>query len=218
MAAQRLSFEVEAMLHPEARNNPAGGAAHSKKADDAGFFQPLEERMVEFQRTLDQVETLLATERDAQTRTIMSKRLQGHRQRLLDFRTTLEGQKRRQSRRDYEQNTRAQLFGRNASGGNDGAQVLDMINQHQAGEALGRSSTIAADTISLGVSVLENLQEQGGRLRSAQDKLVDIANVLGLSNSLIRVIDRREKGDAMVVYGGIVATTLLLLLVYYFVL
>ena len=41
-------------------------------------------------------------------------------------------------------------------------------------------------------------------LQSAQRKLFDVANSLGLSDSVLKVIDRRQKLDKQIVYGGMV--------------
>ena len=46
--------------------------------------------------------------------------------------------------------------------------------------------------------------------QKAHTTLLDVGNVLGLSNSLLRVISQRQSGDKMLVYGGMLLTTLLL--------
>ena len=48
----------------------------------------------------------------------------------------------------------------------------------------------------------------------AHMKALQMANTLGLSNSLMRVIQRRTSGDKILVYGGMVLITVLLLIVY----
>ena len=64
--------------------------------------------------------------------------------------------------------------------------------------------------------VLGALGEQKERLKGAQHKMLDLLNSIGVSASLLRVIDRRQRMDAMLVYGGMVFTVLLLLFVWMF--
>ncbi len=49
-----------------------------------------------------------------------------------------------------------------------------------------------------------DLTYEYGTLQSAQRKLFDVANSLGLSDSVLKVIDRRQKLDKRIVYGGMV--------------
>jgi hypothetical protein len=46
--------------------------------------------------------------------------------------------------------------------------------------------------------------------QAAHKKVLDVANTLGLSNSLIRIIERREGMDKLIVYGGMFLTLCLL--------
>ena len=50
----------------------------------------------------------------------------------------------------------------------------------------------------------------------ARSKMADIAQSLGLSNSLLRVINRREWGDSIIVYSGMVVTLVVLYIVWRF--
>mmetsp|Transcript_5057 Transcript_5057/g.7704 ORF Transcript_5057/g.7704 Transcript_5057/m.7704 type:complete len:233 (+) Transcript_5057:180-878(+) len=207
--ATRQQFELDALLHPELRNNPVpvGGK------DDGEDFEQVERKLAEFSRVVDQLEQMSANDRDPSQRAIWGKRCQGYRQRYVEFQSTFSTRKMRQTRRSYESDQRSALFGQR-QGGDD---VLDVINNYgEESDSLQRSTNIAADTISQGISVLENLKDQGSTLKRARDTLKEIANVLGLSNSLLRVIDRREWGDRMLVYGGMVFTVVFLYLVYYF--
>ena len=36
--------------------------------------------------------------------------------------------------------------------------------------------------------------------------MLDVLNTVGLSDSLLRVIDRRQRGDARLTYGGMVSS------------
>ena len=43
-------------------------------------------------------------------------------------------------------------------------------------------------------------------MQAAHKKVLDVANTMGLSQSLIRIIERREFVDKMIVYGGMLLT------------
>ena len=46
-------------------------------------------------------------------------------------------------------------------------------------------------------------------MQKTQRKLLDMANSMGISDRILRMADRRNKGDAMIVYGGMVRNQLL---------
>ena len=45
-------------------------------------------------------------------------------------------------------------------------------------------------------------------LQAAQRRALDVINSIGLSDSLLRVIDRRQRMDRWIVYGGMVRVVL----------
>ncbi|RNF21799.1 putative SNARE protein [Trypanosoma conorhini] len=59
-------------------------------------------------------------------------------------------------------------------------------------------------------SVMAALRDQGGRLEGTGSKVADVLESLGVANSTILQILRRNKLDAWLVYGGIALTMLLL--------
>ncbi|GAB5364408.1 hypothetical protein AAMO2058_000967500 [Amorphochlora amoebiformis] len=85
-------------------------------------------------------------------------------------------------------------------------------------ESLHNSNREADRILETGRATLENLRNQGNILKSAHRKMLDVANTLGLSGSLIKMIERRENVDRFLVYAGMgVSLTVLFLLYYYFV-
>lgn len=45
-------------------------------------------------------------------------------------------------------------------------------------------------------------------MQRTQRKLLDVANSMGISDRILKLADRRNKGDAVLVYGGMVRLTL----------
>lgn len=53
--------------------------------------------------------------------------------------------------------------------------------------------------------------------QAAQRKVFDIVNYLGLSTTIMNVVERREVVDKYIVYGGMVGITTLLFLIWWYV-
>uniref|UniRef100_A0A7R9ZYC0 Golgi SNAP receptor complex member 2 n=1 Tax=Pyrodinium bahamense TaxID=73915 RepID=A0A7R9ZYC0_9DINO len=77
------------------------------------------------------------------------------------------------------------------------------------------SSTALDDVIDQGQRILGNLVGQNKILKNARRKLLDAANVMGVSASLVSVIDRRQTADKWLVYGGMVFTLFILFSLWY---
>jgi Golgi SNAP receptor complex protein 2 len=67
---------------------------------------------------------------------------------------------------------------------------------------------MVSDLTSFSHSILSDLGEQRYRLKGIRTKVLDIANRLGLSSSLLRVIERRDTVDFWIVVGGMLITLL----------
>jgi len=63
-----------------------------------------------------------------------------------------------------------------------------------------------------GENSLNSLKEQTSMLKTIKGKMLNITNSLGLSNTLIRMIERRSKSDKYVLYGGMVITCIIMFL------
>ena len=60
------------------------------------------------------------------------------------------------------------------------------------------------------------MREQRAVLKGAHRRVLDVGASLGLSSTLMRVIERRTTGDRIIVYGGMASVLLLLGLVVWF--
>jgi Golgi SNAP receptor complex protein 2 len=65
-------------------------------------------------------------------------------------------------------------------------------------------------------NVMGALREQRGVLKGAHRRVLDVAASLGVSNSLMKIIERRTVGDRVLVYGGSAFILLLLVAVWWF--
>mmetsp|Transcript_49009 Transcript_49009/g.131549 ORF Transcript_49009/g.131549 Transcript_49009/m.131549 type:complete len:223 (-) Transcript_49009:76-744(-) len=111
---------------------------------------------------------------------------------------------------------REKLFGRGhdeqkASSGPDDA-MRDMLKENRglrdAGSELDR-------IIEQGRSTFGNLIDQNKMLKNARKKILDVASAMGVSQSLVNVIDRRNKEDKWLVYGGMTLVLFILFSLWY---
>lgn len=70
------------------------------------------------------------------------------------------------------------------------------------------------DLIGSGSSIIENLRDQRVTLKGAHKKMLDVANTLGLTNTVMRLIEKRTYQDKFILFGGMVVTCIILFLVW----
>ncbi len=63
-----------------------------------------------------------------------------------------------------------------------------------------------------GEILLENLKNQTSMLKDVKRKILSVTNTLGLSNTLIRMIDRRNVSDKYILFGGMIITCIVMFL------
>ncbi|EFJ10625.1 hypothetical protein SELMODRAFT_79688 [Selaginella moellendorffii] len=118
----------------------------------------------------------------------------------------------RQHRRQIEAQERADLF-RRMNG--DSAQVLQIFDdEQQAMRSLQRSSNMLEEAMAAGVAVLSKYSVQRDRLKSAQRKALDILTTVGLSNAVLRVIEKRHRIDKWISYTGMIVTIVVVIAVW----
>jgi len=92
--------------------------------------------------------------------------------------------------------------------------VIDTL--YQESDTLDRSTRAAEQIHEVGASILSSLGQQNELLKSAQRKLLDVGNTLGLSRSVMRMIENRQNMDKILVYGGMLFTLIFLFGLLYF--
>lgn len=84
------------------------------------------------------------------------------------------------------------------------------------GESLQRSSAQVDDLMESGRATMSSLAMQRERLKASHRSALSMINTLGLSNSVMRMIQSRQKNDRYIVFGGIALCLLVLFLCIYF--
>ncbi|KAK6167772.1 hypothetical protein SNE40_021724 [Patella caerulea] len=90
--------------------------------------------------------------------------------------------------------------------------LIDASLQHHT--SLQNANKGMDDLIGSGSGVLQNLREQRVSLKGVHKKMLDIANTLGLSNTVMRMIERRTSQDRIILFAGMIITCVIMYLVW----
>eukprot|EP00300_Choanocystis_sp_HF-7_P039594 c5911_g1_i1.p1 GENE.c5911_g1_i1~~c5911_g1_i1.p1 ORF type:complete len:218 (+),score=52.19 c5911_g1_i1:30-683(+) len=155
---------------------------------------------------IDQLDKLLNHEPSAQ-RAILKRRLDS----LFDECDTLTASVNKLRDADFmrrrEEHQRNELLGSyNRVRSNNGVELL--VNESGS---LKRSERGLQELLDRGAAMFTVLHHQGESIKNVHRKIIDVANVLGLSENTIRAIERRLVTDRWIVYGGMFLTSIVLL-------
>lgn len=121
----------------------------------------------------------------------------------------------RQQRREMEANDRAELFRRTNGDASEGARILQIFDEEsQALQSTRNSSRMVDEAYETGAAVLVTYAEQRERLKRAQRKALDVLNTVGLSNSVLKLIERRHRVDKWISYVGMAVTLIIVIMVW----
>jgi len=106
-------------------------------------------------------------------------------------------------------------MGAAANGGSDTSLLIDSALNHR--NALDQSTRGVDDLLDQGHAMLETLRDQRETyLKGFQRKMKDVAATVGMSTTVMGLVQRRQEGDKYVLFGGMLATCVVMLLVYKF--
>ncbi|CAH0475187.1 unnamed protein product [Peronospora belbahrii] len=191
--ARKLQFELK-MQMSYLESGRTGGKTDTELQAEA------RENLSTLEQLLWQLDSLVQRSIKPMEKDTWMKKLQQLRNETHVLGSTLEQHIYSVSRRTVEARERERLLNRSFDSGNGAMYAA------QESESLHRSSQMVSDLTSLSQSILGDLGEQRNRMKNVRTKLLDIANRLGLSSSLLRVIERRDTVDYWIVIGGMVVT------------
>ena len=116
--------------------------------------------------------------------------------------------------KDKYENERAALLGDRYAGGagmsmtGAGRGGLDPESQM----SMQRSHAAIDELEEKGMAMLGSLASQRERLKGVHKKVLDVMNTLGVSSSLIRVIEKRQAADVVLMLVGMLVTVVILIL------
>uniref|UniRef100_A0A8D8YDT4 Golgi SNAP receptor complex member 2 n=1 Tax=Cacopsylla melanoneura TaxID=428564 RepID=A0A8D8YDT4_9HEMI len=89
--------------------------------------------------------------------------------------------------------------------------LIDHNLQHQ--QSLINVNNRTDELLNAGMSMLNNIREQGMSMKSTQMRIRNIANTLGLSNTTMRLIEKRVQQDKYILLGGMAVTMVIIVVV-----
>ncbi|XP_073985183.1 golgi SNAP receptor complex member 2 [Rhodnius prolixus] len=115
-------------------------------------------------------------------------------------------------KRRQEESERDELLSRRftQNANTDDATTILIDHSLQHNMALQNAHRGVDDMIRSGSSILENMRDQRQTLKGAHKRMMDIANTLGLSNTTMRLIERRAIEDKYILIGGMVVTVIVI--------
>ena len=125
---------------------------------------------------------------------------------------SLEVIRRRRDSQKYE-SAKRELFG---GASNDAHSNVNIDLEMAEAASLDRSSNMLNTYIAQGQETLNELLEQKDRLKNIQRKVFDIMNYLGISQSIIKAVEKRDFTDKWIVFIGMVVVSLFLLVLWWF--
>ncbi|XP_064030542.1 Golgi SNAP receptor complex member 2 isoform X2 [Pogoniulus pusillus] len=126
--------------------------------------------------------------------------------------TALSNFQHRRQAREQQERQRQELLARTFTA-NDSATSIPIDESLQFNESLQSAHRGVDELLGSGTSILQGLRDQRVTLKGTQRKLLDVANMLGLSNTVMRLIEKRALQDKYLMAGGMLLTCLLMLLV-----
>ena len=105
-----------------------------------------------------------------------------------------------------ERAQREQLFG----SASESVAIDAFLNEKKS---LGSSLGMVDELQQAGEGIITSLRQQRGLLKGVHRKALDMTSTLGMSNTLMRMIERRTTGDKILVFGGMAVIVLFLGLV-----
>lgn len=114
--------------------------------------------------------------------------------------------------REREVRDREELLSRNFRP-NEQETTISIDQSIQMNSSLHNAHRGMDDMIGSGSNILTNLRDQRHTLKGAHKRMLDVANTLGLSNTVMRLIERRTFQDKFILVGGMIITCIVMFLV-----
>ena len=92
---------------------------------------------------------------------------------------------------------------------------VKLDNEYKMNAAASNSVNMVSQYIQMGKNTIAAFREQRELMESMQSKLVDAGHTMGLSSSMMSVIQRRDFVDRLIVFGGMFVVTIVVILIWW---
>ncbi|XP_040981309.1 Golgi SNAP receptor complex member 2 isoform X1 [Aquila chrysaetos chrysaetos] len=114
--------------------------------------------------------------------------------------------------REQQERQREELLARTFTT-NDSDTTIPIDETLQFNESLQNAHRGMDDLIGSGTNILQGLRDQRVTLKGTHKKILDVANMLGLSNTVMRLIEKRAFQDKYFMIGGMILTCVIMFVV-----
>ncbi|KAF4093106.1 hypothetical protein AMELA_G00028130 [Ameiurus melas] len=114
--------------------------------------------------------------------------------------------------REAQEKEREELMSRTFTT-NDADTSIPIDETLQFSSSLHSAHRSMDDLLGSGSSILNGLRDQRSTLKGTHKKMLDVANMLGLSNTVMRLIEKRASQDKFIMVGGMLLTCVFMFLV-----
>ncbi|KAL8586569.1 hypothetical protein ACOMHN_053922 [Nucella lapillus] len=94
------------------------------------------------------------------------------------------------------------------------ATSVDIDPALQQHTKMGNAHSRMDEILETGSNILSNLRDQRGALKGVHRKVLDLANTLGLTSTVMRLIERRTAQDKIILVVGMVVTCIIMYVVW----
>ncbi|KAM4622770.1 Golgi SNAP receptor complex member 2 isoform 1-T1 [Discoglossus pictus] len=126
--------------------------------------------------------------------------------------TALRNFQHRRYTREQQDREREELLARSYTT-NDSETSIPMDETLQFNSSVRNAHQEMDNLLGSGSSILTGLRDQRKTLKGTQKKILDVANMLGLSNTVMRLIEKRAFQDKVLMIGGMLLTCVVMVLV-----
>ncbi|KAF3845973.1 hypothetical protein F7725_003051 [Dissostichus mawsoni] len=127
------------------------------------------------------------------------------------LRTALQNFQQRRYAREAQDRDREELMSRTFTT-NDADTSIPIDETLQLNSNLQNAHRGMDDLLGSGSSMLNGIRDQRSTLKGTHKKMLDVANMLGLSNTVMRLIERRATQDKLIMVGGMLLTCVFMFL------
>ena len=200
---KRRLHELENQINELERGGGGGGGSSTIQLSDIRIS------VSEMSRRLDDLEKLV--NKESKTRRSDMKRRFLHLKSTYDnIVLSLENYDKRRYQKDYSLQ-KHELFGKYS---NIDPELADIEMSENA--SLEKSNVMLSEYLTNGKETLMELISQRERLKSVQKKVFDILNLLGISNSIMRAVEKRDFNDKWIVFAGMILILFILAFVFFY--
>jgi len=206
MASASQAISKATMLYHELKNTMYAGASIASDDEMNGKISTLVDWIDEADR--------LQLKEPPMSRAQLKQRIDQLRFDTAELRRAKSEHIRQMQQRAAAEKRREELLGTQFTA-HEGDTYINMLGQDvEHNNRLRQAGRAMDDIIGHGQAIKETLYSQREMIKGTKRRLWDVVHTLGLSNTVMRLIEQRTMQDKVILYGGMVLTLLVMWIIY----